>query len=114
MFLPGIVAAAGKALAGAGGAAKGAGAATKKTAGRKIADAYKQWTGMDKEQDGRKQAPAKQELDLSPRFGGSAPSMKKGGRVRKTGLYFLHKNEHVVPTRRSPKKGPHKRVLVKL
>jgi len=28
-------------------------------------------------------------------------SMRKGGKVRKTGLYRLHKNEYVVPARKS-------------
>ena len=29
------------------------------------------------------------------------PSMKKGGRVKKTGLVLLHRGEHVVPAKRS-------------
>ena len=28
-------------------------------------------------------------------------SMKKGGRVKRTGIYRLHKNEHVVPARKA-------------
>jgi hypothetical protein len=44
-------------------------------------------------------------------FGGSK---KKGGPVRKTGLYLVHKNEYVVPAKRSGRKTSHKRAITKL
>jgi hypothetical protein len=41
-------------------------------------------------------------------------SMKKGGPVRKTGLYHLHKGEHVVPAKgRSGRKAGRKRTVIK-
>jgi hypothetical protein len=43
-----------------------------------------------------------------------AGSLKKGGRVRKTGLYRLHKGEDVIPAkRRSGKATARKRTLIK-
>jgi hypothetical protein len=32
---------------------------------------------------------------------GQPPSMKKGGKVKKTGAYKLHKGEHVVPAKKA-------------
>jgi len=45
-------------------------------------------------------------------FGGSK---KKGGPIKRTGLYYLHRNEYVVPAkhRSSGKKTSHKRPVVK-
>jgi hypothetical protein len=44
-------------------------------------------------------------------FGGSK---KKGGPIRKTGLYLLHRNEYVVPAKhRSTKKASHKHTITK-
>lgn len=40
------------------------------------------------------------------------PSMKSGGRVKKTGLVLLHRGEHVVPAKRS-KKTSSKRTIIK-
>ena len=31
-------------------------------------------------------------------------SMKKGGKVKKTGIYLLHKGEHVIPVKKEKKK----------
>jgi hypothetical protein len=33
----------------------------------------------------------------------SIASKKRGGKIRKTGIYRLHKGEHVVPAKRSKK-----------
>lgn len=38
-------------------------------------------------------------------FSSAIPSKKKGGPIRKTGVYLLHKNEYVVP---ASKRGGHK------
>jgi hypothetical protein len=47
-------------------------------------------------------------------FPAPAKSMKKGGPVRKTGLYHLHKGEHVVPAKgRSGRKAGRKRTVIK-
>jgi hypothetical protein len=47
-------------------------------------------------------------------FPAPAKSMKKGGPVRKTGLYHLHKGEHVVPAKsRSGGKAGRKRTVIK-
>ena len=41
--------------------------------------------------------------DVAPSHGGNFnfPSMKKGGRIKKTGVYRLHKGERVVPARKA-------------
>jgi hypothetical protein len=65
----------------------------------------------------KKQAPPKQELDLSPKFANrqQMPSMKRGGRVKRTGPHLLHKGEFVVPAKQASRKAStHKRSIVKL
>jgi hypothetical protein len=43
-------------------------------------------------------------------FGGSR---KKGGPIKKTGVYLIHKNEYVVPAKRSKGKTTRKRAVIK-
>jgi hypothetical protein len=100
---------AGKAAPGGGGTQDGSQAGSAST-GQKLKQNYKNWIASGQ------QSRPKQQLDLSPKFAPrSVPSMKHGGRVKKTGLHLLHKGEHVIPAaKRSAKSGSHKRVLVKL
>lgn len=54
---------------------------------------------------------------LAPALNAGLKGFKKGGPVKKTGVYMLHKNEYVVPApRRSPtsKRGSSKRTVVKM
>ena len=57
----------------------------------------KVWDQKDK----RMETPAQMK-----REGEKAPSYKKGGRVKKTGLALLHKGEHVIPRGKSRKSSP--------
>jgi len=51
---------------------------------------------------------------MMPMLGKFLGSRKKGGPVKKTGIYLLHKNEYVVPAKsRSAKKASHKRSVIK-
>ena len=40
--------------------------------------------------------------------GRQPPSMKKGGEVKKTGVYLLHKGEHVIPKKYTKKRDAKK------
>jgi hypothetical protein len=95
---------------GTGGAQDGSQAGSAST-GQKLKQGYKNWISQ-----GQQSRRPKVELDLSPQFSKrGVPSMKRGGRVRKTGIYRLHAGETVVrAARKSRSKGTHKRVLVKL
>jgi hypothetical protein len=63
------------------------------------------------QQGGKRQSAPPLEAAMFP---APVKSMKKGGPVRKTGLYHLHKGEHVVPAKgRSGRKAGRKRTVIK-
>lgn len=51
--------------------------------------------------------------DLSKTLWANPPSNKRGGRIKRTGLALLHKNEFVIPAKHRSAKALHKRTITK-
>lgn len=110
-----FMAALGPALAaGAKGVAKGA-AAVGKRVGQQAKNTLKQRFEPGGEQQQKPQRRAPMQITPPNVVGrsGVVGSFKKGGRVRRTGVYLLHQNEHVIPATHA-KKASRRKTFIKI
>ena len=72
--------------------------------------------GNQKARSGAILAGAKKPSGLSttvPSITAMIPSMKRGGRVKRTGLIYAHKGEFVIPAKRSGRKVSRTKTVIK-
>jgi hypothetical protein len=101
--------------AGAKGVAAGASKLASSKVGQEVKNNLKQKFGQGGQQKQQPQRlPPMQVTPPNPIGKPKVESFKKGGRVKKTGVYLLHKNEHVVPAKhRSNKAASRKKAIIK-
>jgi hypothetical protein len=95
------------------GAGKVASSKAAKAVGNNLKGKFSPQKGGD--QGGGQQKGGKEQPQKLPPMQVAPPQMKKGGPIKKTGVYLLHKNEYVVPAkhRSSGKRASHKKTVIK-